>query len=285
MESASGHASDGTLNAGIPAAHGWTLKSPAPEEIQRDRLGDEQAAFYLVTSASFIESGSQLYGQNLLAYFAEDAELSAWLQERWEPEERHHGQALRAYVEGAWPDFPWEAAFAEFMTEYSRSCTLEMLQSTPVLELAARCMVETGTSCYYRALRDAFSEPALVQLMDHIAGDEVGHYRQFYRFFRSHAQSEGFSRLAVARTLLSRLIENRTMDTDCAIRHVYQTGFRIAGCERLSPAQLRPLLQRTLRPHFPFRLAVEMLIRPLTLPTRLRKASTGFLVHMAPLFL
>jgi hypothetical protein len=49
-----------------------------------------------------------------------DDEVTAWLSQEWEPEELRHGAALRRYVETAWPEFDWNAAYRAFFAEYSR---------------------------------------------------------------------------------------------------------------------------------------------------------------------
>ena len=48
-------------------------------------------------------------------------------------------------------------------------------------ELCARCVVETGTSSFYSAIRDAVDEPVLKQICKNIAADEFRHYRLVLR--------------------------------------------------------------------------------------------------------
>ncbi len=57
-----------------------------------------------------------------------------------------HGRALKRYVETAWPDFAWDDAYRDFLAEFLRFCSVDQLASTRALELAARCVVETGTA-------------------------------------------------------------------------------------------------------------------------------------------
>ena len=82
-------------------------------------------------------------------------EIVEWLESRWEREELQHGAALKRYVQTAWPDFDWEAAYKLFFAEYSQCCTVEQLAGTRALEMAARCVVETGTATFYRMMSDA----------------------------------------------------------------------------------------------------------------------------------
>src|SRR3546814_4742156 len=51
----------------------------------------------------------------------------------------------------------------------------ESIRGSRAGELVARCMVEVGTSSYYRALGDAATEPALKAICRFIAGDELRH--------------------------------------------------------------------------------------------------------------
>ena len=44
-------------------------------------------------------------------------------------------------------------------------------------------MVESGTSSYYSAIRDATDEPVLKEIAGRIAADEYRHYKLFYEFF------------------------------------------------------------------------------------------------------
>ena len=70
--------------------------------------------------------------------------MTDWLSGQWEPEELRHGAALKRYVQTAWPEFDWNAAYRGFFEEYSRCCGIEAFAGTRALELAARCVVETG---------------------------------------------------------------------------------------------------------------------------------------------
>jgi hypothetical protein len=46
--------------------------------------------------------------------------------------------------------------------------------------MIARCVVESGTSSYYSAMRDSAPEPVLKEVAGRIAADEFRHYRLFY---------------------------------------------------------------------------------------------------------
>ena len=55
-------------------------------------------------------------------------------------------------------------------------------------EMIARCVVESGTSSYYSAIRDATEEPVLKEIAGRIAADEYRHYKLFYETL--HTQNE-----------------------------------------------------------------------------------------------
>src|SRR5258708_4556193 len=119
--------------------------------------------FYLLAGASFVESASALYTRNLLTYYRDDAQIADWLSNEWEHEELQHGAALRAYVSAVWPEFDWHKAYQSFLAEYSQIASPDAFEATPQLELAARCLIETGTSNLYRMLYDYAQEPVLRQ--------------------------------------------------------------------------------------------------------------------------
>ncbi len=92
------------------------------------------------------------------------------------------GAALGRWAELADPAFDFAAAFARFQSGYhvdfDRDTSRRGSRSG---EMIARCIVETGTSSYYTALRDAVDEPVLKQICRHIAADEIRHYKLFSR--------------------------------------------------------------------------------------------------------
>ena len=57
--------------------------------------------------------------------------------------------------------------------------------------MIARCVVESGTSSYYSAIRDATEEPVLQEIAGRIAADEYRHYKLFYDTL--HAQPNRIS--------------------------------------------------------------------------------------------
>jgi len=251
----------------------WRLADIDYAAIDRSQVADDPTLFTLVTMASFVETGSDLYAHVLVSYFAEDPEVADWLAQSWEHEEVQHGAALRAYVEHAWPDFDWQTVYDAFFEEYAKTCTLPDLEPSHGLELAARCVVEMGTATLYSSLHDYVEEPVLKDLAGRIYADEVRHYKHFYRYFRRYQQREAHGRWRVGRTLAKRMFASRDDDGYCAYRHVWGATRNHPGRQSGSGSSVERDYQSFLdrvgtlaRRHAPRELPVDMLLRPLQLP-------------------
>src|SRR4029077_5634249 len=107
----------------------------------------------------------------LIDFFAGDEEVTSWLADHWLPEELQHGRALRRYFEVRGPRCCWEPPRGRFVEESRPFCDVA-LEPSRSLEMASRCVVETGTASYYRTLSHASPEPVLAMLTRHIAEDE-----------------------------------------------------------------------------------------------------------------
>jgi hypothetical protein len=273
------------LSIGMTAAarrRPWRLEDIAFERLDRAIVADDLFTFRIVATASFIESGSDLYAGNLVEFFADDDEMRTWLAESWEPEELQHGAALRTYVEHAWPDFPWEERFRAFLAEYSPTCAVSLLEPTRPLELAARCIVEMGTSVCYRTVQESAREPVLKEIAAHIYSDEVRHYKTFYRHFRRYQRCEPQSRLRIGRTLIRRLLATRSEDGRYAYRQVWDFGEppQHPSFER-SYAEFARDMTGLFRRHLPAEMVTRMILNPLALPARFADAVARF---SAPLY-
>src|SRR5689334_10256689 len=91
--------------------HGWSLQDLPFQHIDRAAVRDDETLFYMLVSASFIESGSELYTRNLIEHYDAFPLVKSWLAESWEPEELRHGRGLAEYVRAVWPEYDWDAAF------------------------------------------------------------------------------------------------------------------------------------------------------------------------------
>jgi hypothetical protein len=243
-------------------------------------VAQNEALFYMVATASLMESATDLYTANLIEFFAGDDEIGSWLQEYWLPEELQHGKALRRYVEAAWPDFPWEAVRRGFVEEFRPFCD-EALQPARSLEMASRCVVEMGTASFYTGLSRASREPVLAAVTGRIAKDEVGHYKHFYRFFREYRERERPGRRAVGLALWRRLRMNRGEDRLVAMKHVHAA--RQPGAPFDDDAYRHVLRQcrELMRPWFPVEMSMRMLLKPLDLDARLQRLILPLLTALA----
>jgi hypothetical protein len=256
-------------------ARHWEISDIHFDRVDPAAIGDDWLAFKLLATASFIETGSDLYAANLRRFFAGDVAVACWLQRSWEPEELRHGAALRAYVARLWPAFDWECRFGSFLAEYSRICTVPDLEATRALELAARCVVEMGTSALYRSIHGYAREPVLKRLAALIYADEVRHYKMFFRHFARYERREGRSRLRVARTLVNRLLATRSEDGRCAYRHVWDFAPNPEGQSfEASYAGFARDVALLLRRHAPAEMLTRMILKPLALPSGIVDAAT-----------
>jgi hypothetical protein len=255
---------------GHPTDLPWTLESLDLGHIDHTRIRDDEDLFFLLCSASFVESGSDLYSQNLIAHFAGDAELQHWLDAHWQHEELQHGRALGAYVRAVWPEFDWERGFHAFWKEYGAVCTAEQLESRRGLELAARCVVETGTASLYRALNEITREPVLQQLTTNIKRDEVRHFKYFYQHYRRYRERERLPRRQVLGAIVRRVREVKSEDSDIALRHVFNVRYPQQCGDEAAFRRVSNHAQGLLRRHIPAQMTVKMLLKPLELPARLQ---------------
>ena len=248
----------------------WTLESLEWDRIELAHIRHNEDLFFLLCSSSFVESGSDLYTQNLVDHFAGDQDLQIWLRQHWEHEEMQHGRALRTYVQTVWPEFDWDTGFRAFWQDYGAVCTAEQLEASRGLELAARCVVETGTASLYRALNEITDEPVLKQLTNHIKSDEVRHYKHFYQHYQLYRRREGFGRYKVFRAILRRVNEIKSEDSDIALRHVFNQCYPQQVGDEKAFRTISDRAQGLLRRHIPAAMTVKMLLKPLALPAGLQ---------------
>ncbi|MBI3196264.1 MAG: ferritin-like domain-containing protein [Rhodospirillales bacterium] len=196
-----------------------------------------------------------------------------------------HGAALKRYVETAWPDFDWDAAYRNFLADYSPFCTLDRLAETRALEMVARCVVETGTATFYRMLSELSPDPVLKRLAAEISTDEVRHYKHFYRYFLRYQALERPSRAAVMRALWNRAAEVESEDAFYAFKALFVA--RNPGIEfrRSDYAAYRDGVVQFARRRFPHAMAVKMLLKPLGLNAMVGRAMLPAITSATRLFM
>jgi hypothetical protein len=174
-----------------------------------DRLLLDADIVKVVKAAALVEYNGGAYAHHLCRLFHDDPAFQASAL-RWGEEEIHHGQALGRWGEMADPDWDFAAAFARFQGGYQIDFDCDRSRrGSRAGEMVARCIVETGTSSYYTALRDAVQEPVLKEICGNIAADEVRHYKLFYRTLLRYLDRERIGRWRRLCIALGRLAESQ----------------------------------------------------------------------------
>ena len=184
----------------------WTLDDIPWRHFDRTRLDPEIVR--LVKAASLVEYNGAAYARHLCRVFADDPSFQA-SAEGWGEEEVQHGAALARWATLADPDFDFDAAFARFQSGYRIDFDkMFARRGSQAGEMLARCIVETGTSSYYTALKEATAEPVLREICRRIAADELRHYRLFYKNLGMCLAREKLGRWARLKIALTRVAES-----------------------------------------------------------------------------
>jgi hypothetical protein len=161
----------------------------------------------IVKAASLVEYNGAAYAHHLCRVFADDPDFQDAAR-KWGEEEVQHGAALARWAALADPVFDFDAAFSRFRAGYQVDFDADSSRrGSRAGEMVARCMVETGTSSYYTALREASREPVLREICRRIAADEFRHYRLFYKTMRACLAREKLGRWARLRIAIGRVAE------------------------------------------------------------------------------
>lgn len=262
----------------------WTLGDLDWAGLDAERARGDPLLYYLVASASFVESAADRYTANLLHHFSDPA-LRGWLVEHWEAEELQHGRALRRYVETVWAELDWPRAYEAFLSEYSLLATVEALEPEPALELVARCVVEMGTATFYTALHRRAEDPLLKQLVGLIRQDEVRHYTRFRQSLEAERSRAGIRRAAVLRALGRRLAQVKSEDAYVGFKHAWRMRHPRDSFDHDRFDRFRAELRGLVRRYYPYRMALQMLLQPLDLNHRLVRIALPLLERGARLAL
>ena len=184
----------------------WTLEQIPWSEFDPARVDPEIVK--LVKAASMVEFNGGDYATYLNRVFADDPEFQS-VATAWAEEEVQHGRALAQWAKLADPTFDFATAFKRFTDGFSIDLDVERsVRGSRAGELVARCIVETGTSSYYAALRDAADEPVLKEICRNIAADELRHYKLFYTHLRRYLDREGLTGWKRLKVTLARMGES-----------------------------------------------------------------------------
>jgi len=184
----------------------WTLEDIPWERFDRSRVDLEVVK--IVKAAAMVEANGGDYAKYLCSVFHDDAEFQQVARD-WALEEVQHGMALARWAKLADPSFDFDAAFKRFTDGYKIETTrTQSLRGSRSGELVSRCIVETGTSSYYSALKDAIDEPVLKEICRNIAADEFRHYKLFYNHLIRYLEKERVSPLRRLLAAVSRIRES-----------------------------------------------------------------------------
>lgn len=184
----------------------WTLDDIPWQHFDPSRVDPEIVR--LVKAASLVEANGAAYAGHLCRVFADDPAFQESAG-RWGEEEVQHGAVLARWAALADPGFDFAAAFARFKAGYRiDGDRMFARRGSQAGEMLARCIVETGTSSYYTALKEASAEPVLQEICRRIAADELRHYRLFYKNLGACLARERLGRWARIKVALGRVAES-----------------------------------------------------------------------------
>jgi len=171
---------------------GWTM-----EDIHWSLFDPSKvtpALLSAVKAAALVEYNAPDYVTYLKRVFADSGAPTLAAIEQWGREEAQHGRALGRWAEIADPNFKLEEAFLRFRKGYTPAHFGDSQQGSvrgsKRGEMIARCVVESGTSSYYSAIRDATEEPVLQEIAGRIAADEYRHYKLFYDTLQEQSEPD-----------------------------------------------------------------------------------------------
>ncbi len=184
----------------------WTLETIDWDRFDASKVDTE--ILRNITAAAMVERNGADYGIYLGRVFADDPAFVKDV-DGWVVEEIQHGMALGRWAQMADPSWDFDAAFDRFRKGYQVPLdTNASVRGSQAGEMMARCIVETGTSSYYSALKDAIAEPVLKQICAKIAADEFRHYKLFYEHLRRCLKRDRLSRWTRLRVGWSRIAES-----------------------------------------------------------------------------
>jgi rubrerythrin len=183
----------------------WTLDDIPWHRFDPSKVDARLLA--VVKTASLVEANAADYVRYLHNIFPDDAAFRA-AADQWGEEEAQHGAALARWAELADASFSFDQALATFRKGFSLDLdTAHSIRGSLAGELIARQVVETGTSSFYSAIRDAADEPVLKIIAGRIASDEYFHYRLFAQHGHRYLQRQPMSRWQRLKIALSRMNE------------------------------------------------------------------------------
>ena len=174
----------------------------------------------VVKTAAMVERNGGDYAKYLCSVFEGDESFCS-VARSWAIEEEQHGLALGKWAELADSSFSLDQSFKTFTSIYQIPTDVsESVRGSRLGELCARCIVETGTSSFYSAIRDAIDEPVLKQICAKIAADEFAHYKLFYTHLERYLKPGFATRWERLKVAITRFRET----SDDEIASAYYAG-------------------------------------------------------------
>jgi hypothetical protein len=171
-------------------AKGWH-----PDEIEWAKFDPSKVEPWMLTAikaAALVEFNAPDYVIYLKRVFKDAGPETLADIEQWGREESQHGETLGRWAEMVDPGFKLDEAFARFHQGYRPAHFVHphdvSVRGSRRGEMIARCVVESGTSSYYSAIKDTTDEPVLKEIAGRIAADEFRHYKLFFKTL--HKQDE-----------------------------------------------------------------------------------------------
>ncbi len=190
----------------------WTADDIHWNRFDRSRVDPDLVN--LVKAASLVEYNAPVYASYPCNVFHDYPEYQE-LARAWSDEEVRHGLTLSRWAKLVDPDFDFEEAFKRFTGGFQVPVNLsQSVRGSLTGELLARCVVETGTSSHYTAIRRATTEPVLEELCHRLASDELRHYKTFYELSKLARAKEGVNLISRVRVVAGRVAE--TQDEELA---------------------------------------------------------------------
>ena len=196
----------------------WNLGTIPWDRFDRSRVDPQLLAF--ARGACLVEFNADTYSDYLCRVFGNDTALQAQIR-TWGEEEKQHGLALRKWVELADPSFDFDHSLAVFRAAYQQlpEDGGDSVRGSKARELVARCIVESGTTSYYSALKDAAEEPVLEEICRLIALDEVRHFNLFRKALdKKYGPTEKLGFTSRFKVVAGRILETSDEELSFAYR-------------------------------------------------------------------
>ena len=170
------------MTANAIYTQGWTL-----DDVRWSAFDGAKAEPWMIAAikaAALVELNAPDYVSYLKRVLKDDGPETLAAIDQWGCEESQHGRALGRWAEMADPTFSLDEAFKRFREGYKPAHFADdettSIRGSRRGEMIARCVVESGTSSYYSAMKEGTQEPVLQEIAGRIAADEFRHYKLFF---------------------------------------------------------------------------------------------------------